>query len=78
MQANTSGSGNTALGAYALLSNKANVGSVAVGYQTMENADDRTSGRLTYNTAVGCQALRGSDTSANRAIQFGAWLSVAL
>ncbi len=57
---NTSGSNNTAIGASALGENKANSRSTAVGHQAMRNADNRESGRDTYNTAVGYEALKGS------------------
>jgi hypothetical protein len=65
LRSNTIGNNNTANGHQALYSNTANSRSTAVGYQAMEFADDRTSGRETYNTALGYQALRGSTTAAN-------------
>ncbi|MBK7029827.1 MAG: hypothetical protein IPH45_11715 [Bacteroidales bacterium] len=36
----------------------------------MYNADNRATGRITYNTAVGYQALRGSDIPANNSGQW--------
>ena len=63
---NTTGSKNTAMGTYALLSNKGNSRTVAIGYQAMYYADDRTTGRDTYNTAIGYASLSGtSPASAN-------------
>ena len=63
--ANTTGYYNTALGYYSLSSNKANYSSVALGYGAMRYADDRSSGRETYNTAIGYEALHGSITASN-------------
>jgi len=65
LSSNTSGEYNTAFGYGTLYSNKANKGSVAIGYKAMENADNRTTGRTTYNTAIGYEALRGSTIAAN-------------
>jgi hypothetical protein len=48
-----------------LYSNKANIGSTAIGYLAMFYADSRTTGRITGNTAVGYESLKGSATSAN-------------
>lgn len=62
---NTIGGENVAIGYQSLNSNKANLGSTAVGLQAMLYADDRTVSRLTYNTAVGYLALRGSGIPAN-------------
>ena len=62
---NTTGGYNTVLGSGALFYNRGNIGTVAIGYQAMYYADNRTSGRITYNTAVGYEAMRGSTTAAN-------------
>jgi len=62
---NTTGYNNTATGGAVLYTNKANYGSVAYGFGAMLYADNRTSGRDTYNTAIGYEALRGSTTAAN-------------
>ncbi|MCD4811513.1 tail fiber domain-containing protein, partial [bacterium] len=61
---------NTAVGSHALYSNVANQRSTAIGISSMRYADDRTTGRSTYNTAVGYEALRGSATAANNTGQF--------
>jgi len=60
---NTSGSRNTALGNNTLSTNQANIGSTAIGHEALRYADDRTTGRITYNTAVGYAALRGNETT---------------
>ena len=70
LSSNTSGDDNSAFGESALNSNKGNSGSVAMGYHAMLYADDRTSGRTTYNTAIGYEALRGSTTAANNTGQY--------
>jgi trimeric autotransporter adhesin len=62
---NTEGNANTANGAAALYSNKANSQSTAIGYNAMHFADDRTTGRVTYNTAIGVEALKGSTTASD-------------
>jgi hypothetical protein len=62
---NSEGNQNTANGFRSLFSNIANSRSTAFGYDAMYYADNRTSGRDTYNTAVGYEALRGSTTAAN-------------
>ena len=50
----------------ALYYNKANSRSTAIGYAAMFDADDRTTGRETFNTALGYEALKGNiSTSAN-------------
>jgi trimeric autotransporter adhesin len=67
---NIAGYGNTAIGYSALLTNKGNNRSTAIGYFAMHYADNRTSGRITYNTAVGFEALRGSFTIANNTGQY--------
>lgn len=59
---NQDGENNVAVGCDALYFNDANIGSTAIGFCAMKYADNRTSGRETYNTAVGCEALRGSTT----------------
>jgi hypothetical protein len=67
---NTTGGQNVAVGSNALFRNKANNRSTAIGYQAMQNADDRTSGRSTYNTAVGYEALKGSNNQSNNTGQY--------
>lgn len=67
---NTTGSYNTALGTNALFFNKANSRSTAIGYNSMFWADNRTTGRNTYNTAIGFQALKGSPIIANNTGQY--------
>ncbi|HRZ20400.1 MAG TPA: hypothetical protein P5184_01950, partial [Bacteroidales bacterium] len=62
---NSTGAPNVAIGSYALQSNVANSRTTAIGYGAMSNADDRTIGRETYNTAVGFEALKGSYLPAN-------------
>ncbi len=64
LHSNTNGYGNTASGHSALYSNKSNYLSTAFGYYAMYNADNRTTGRITYNTAIGVRALMGSATPA--------------
>ncbi|MEK7257669.1 MAG: hypothetical protein AAB316_23130, partial [Bacteroidota bacterium] len=70
LSSNTTGSYNTANGQSALYSNKANSRSTAIGFNAMYYADDRTSGRETYNTAIGYEALKGSSTAANNTGQY--------
>lgn len=65
LQETTTGSFNTAVGRRALDYNKAKSESTAVGYSSMYYADDTATGSVTYNTAVGAYALRGSATAAN-------------
>lgn len=65
LYANTTGYGNTANGYNALYNNVANSRSTAIGYNAMFYADNRTTGRETFNTAVGYEALKGSATVAN-------------
>jgi hypothetical protein len=67
---NTSGNYNTAVGSDALLQNKANSRSTSIGYQSMYYADNRTTGRETFNTALGYQALRGSTTASANTGQY--------
>ena len=67
---NTTGTNSTALGYSALYNNKANSRSTAMGFYAMFYADDRTSGRETFNTAIGCEALRGSSTPADNTGQY--------
>jgi trimeric autotransporter adhesin len=62
---NTTGIENVGVGVAALLTNKANHGSVAVGHGAMQNADNRTTGIYTKNSALGYNALYGSSTPAN-------------
>ena len=61
------GKENTALGYQALNNNSSGSSSVAIGYQAMSNANNSasTSDFITYNTAIGYQALQGSVTPAN-------------
>ncbi len=67
---NTVGNNNTAAGYAALHDNKANSRSTAFGYGAMWHADDRTTGRETFNTAIGYEALFGSTTAANNTGQY--------
>ncbi len=53
------GNGNTAVGTYALEDNWANSYSTAIGYNAMAFAENSLTGRSTYNTALGSDALRG-------------------
>jgi hypothetical protein len=62
---NSTGSFNTALGFGALSYNKGNWGSVAIGYNAMYNANNTVSANYTYNTALGFEALKGSNTPSN-------------
>jgi len=62
---NNSGDLNLAVGANSLYNNSGNHRSTSIGYYSMSNADNRTTGRDTYNTAVGYKALYGSLTPAN-------------
>ena len=59
LQYNTTGNMNTGIGYQTLFTNQANIGSVAIGYRAMMNSDNRTTGRITANTAIGYEALRG-------------------
>ncbi|MDP2422795.1 MAG: tail fiber domain-containing protein, partial [Bacteroidales bacterium] len=70
LYSNTTGNNNTANGTGALYSNKANSRSTAIGLTAMYYADDRTSGRFTYNTAIGCAALHGSTTASDNTGQY--------
>ena len=67
---NTTGSYNTASGMSSLFYNKANNRSTAIGFNAMFNADDRTVGQDTFNTAVGYEALKGSGTPGNNTGQY--------
>lgn len=62
---NAAGNFNTGLGNFALKNNIGNHRSTALGYGAMENADNRSAGQDTFNTAVGVFALKGSANSAN-------------
>ncbi|MBT3301582.1 MAG: hypothetical protein HOD63_05870 [Bacteroidetes bacterium] len=53
LENNTTGEYNIAVGGSALNSNIANSRSTAIGFFAMYYADDRASGRLSYNTAIG-------------------------
>jgi trimeric autotransporter adhesin len=57
---NTSGGYNVGLGQSTLITNKGNDGSTAVGFGSMAWCDDREIGRLTYNSALGYYAMKGS------------------
>ncbi|MGE5356183.1 MAG: tail fiber domain-containing protein [Deltaproteobacteria bacterium] len=70
LNSNTIGNNNTASGVSALSSNKANSRSTAIGFGAMAYADNRTTGRETYNTALGYQALSGSNLPANNTGQW--------
>jgi hypothetical protein len=59
------GSNNTALGVGALQSNYAKSESTAIGFNAMLYANGTAGVAVTYNTAVGAYALRGSTTAAN-------------
>jgi len=67
---NITGDANLAVGYNALKSNVANSRQTAVGYQSMFYADDRTTGRDTYNTALGYEALKGSTTASANSGQY--------
>ena len=67
---NTEGNNNTGLGFSVLKSNVANSRQTAIGYQAMYYADDRTTGRDTYNTALGYEALKGSTTASANSGQY--------
>lgn len=60
---NTSGSDNIAIGRDAMKLNNSNSRSTAIGYDAMYYADNRTTGRDTYNTALGYEALKGSSSA---------------
>ena len=70
LEYNTSGQFNLAIGNDALNGNIGNHGSLAIGYNAMYYADDRSSGRITYNTAIGFEAMKGSSTAANNTGQY--------
>jgi hypothetical protein len=61
----TSGNENLALGASSLYRNVANSRSTAIGHLALQNADNRSGGRSTYNSAIGYSALRGSNVPAS-------------
>ena len=65
LYANTTGSRNSAFGETALYSNVAKEESTAIGHAAMYYADNSAISAITYNTAVGAYALRGSTTAAN-------------
>lgn len=62
---NSTGTGNTGLGIYALASNVAKQDSTAIGYQAMRYANDSAAAGIEYNTAVGAYALRGGTTASS-------------
>lgn len=65
---NSNGGENTAVGVGALFSNLRKSGSTAVGYRAMYRADNNSGinpGTPTFNTAVGFQALIGSNNTLN-------------
>ncbi|MCE7887452.1 MAG: hypothetical protein DYH13_08150 [Alphaproteobacteria bacterium PRO2] len=65
LQQTTSGDGNTAVGSVALYSNVAKRESTAIGYAAMMYADSTAVDGVSYNTAVGAYALRGTTTAAD-------------
>lgn len=67
---NANGSYSTAIGRGTLFNNVNNSRSTAVGYNAMFYADNRTTGRETFNTAIGYEALRGSTISSNNSGRF--------
>ncbi len=56
---NTSGNNNLAIGRDALLNNVANSRSTAIGYRSMIYANNSNVENMTYNTAIGYEALLG-------------------
>jgi len=67
---NLTGGFNIGLGVNALYNNKGNSRSTAIGCYAMHNADNRTTGRETFNTAVGFEALFGSSNIPNNTGQY--------
>jgi trimeric autotransporter adhesin len=68
---NTTGSYNTAVGVEALHANRANSRSTAFGYHALFYTDNRSSsGRETYNTAIGYNALSGNWPAADNIGQY--------
>lgn len=69
---NTTGNNNIAIGSNALFYNSQNHRSTVIGIGAMYNADDNSSSpaRETYNTAIGYEALRGSNTPGNNIGQY--------
>ena len=66
LKLNTTGDNNTAMGRMALYENRAGEQSVAIGYEAMRYANSTAvADTVTYNTAVGYQALMGSATPAS-------------
>ncbi len=62
---NSTGSSNSALGSYSLNSNNGKNESTAIGFNSMRFADNTATTSVSYNTALGAYALRGSTTAAN-------------
>ena len=66
MKLNTTGDNNTAMGHTSLYENRAGEQSVAIGYEAMRYANSTAvADTVTYNTAIGYQALMGSATPAS-------------
>ncbi len=59
LQKNTTGNKNVAVGREALFNNVANSRTTAIGYRSMYFADNTTTERMTYNTAIGYESLMG-------------------
>ncbi len=66
----TTGSSNVAIGYNAMEENRGNSRSTAIGFQAMQKADNRSSGRDTYNTAIGYEALKGGATPSENTGQY--------
>jgi hypothetical protein len=68
---NTTGNSNSAFGNGALVNNRARNRSTAIGYHAMYQAcDESIAESYSFNTAVGCEALRGSLTPASNTGKF--------
>ena len=68
---NMSGSGNTALGAFALRRNTNGSYNTAVGWSALESATNTTPGQGTWNVAVGGRALRVNNTGVHNVAMGG-------
>lgn len=66
----TTGSSTVAIGYNAMEENRGNSRSTAIGFQAMQKADNRSSGRDTYNTAIGYEALKGGATPSENTGQY--------
>jgi hypothetical protein len=62
---NSTGNSNTAVGSYSLNSNNGKNESTAIGFDSMRFADNTASSIVSYNTAIGAYALRGSTTASS-------------